>query len=255
MGASGETYNIGGNSERANIDVVRLICDLVDEMRPDAGIGPRRKLITYVKDRPGHDRRYAIDAAKISRELGWQPAEKFESGLRKTVRWYLDHCSWVESVRTGAYREWIKENYTERSHAMKGIILAGGSGTRLYPVTQVVSKQLLPVYNKPMIYYPLSTLMLAGLRDILDHLHAAGYGPLCRAAGRRPAAGASTSVMPCSPAPTGWRRRSLSAGILSAAIPSALILGDNIFYGQGFSRQLQSAAELKQGATVFAYPG
>jgi dTDP-glucose 4,6-dehydratase len=109
-----ETYNIGGNSERANIDVVSLICDLVDEMRPDAAIGPRRKLITYVKDRPGHDRRYAIDASKLSRELGWQPAEKFESGLRKTVRWYLDHFSWVESVRTGAYLDWIKENYTER---------------------------------------------------------------------------------------------------------------------------------------------
>jgi dTDP-glucose 4,6-dehydratase len=113
-GRIGETYNVGGNSERANIDVVSLICDLVDEMRPDAAIGPRRKLITYVKDRPGHDRRYAIDASKLSRELGWQPAEKFESGLRKTVRWYLDHFLWVESVRTGAYLEWIKENYTER---------------------------------------------------------------------------------------------------------------------------------------------
>jgi dTDP-glucose 4,6-dehydratase len=109
-GRIGETYNVGGNSERANIDVVNLICDLLDEMRPDAAIGPRRKLITYVKDRPGHDRRYAIDATKLSRELGWQPAEKFESGLRKTVRWYLDHVSWVESVRTGAYLEWIKEN-------------------------------------------------------------------------------------------------------------------------------------------------
>ncbi len=111
-GKPGECYNIGGNSERANIDVVTAICDLVDELRPVGA--PRRRLITFVEDRPGHDRRYAIDAAKIARELGWKPAEKFESGLRKTVRWYLEHPEWVENVRTGAYREWIAQNYAER---------------------------------------------------------------------------------------------------------------------------------------------
>jgi len=113
-GRVGQTYNIGGNSERRNLDVVNLICDLVDEMRPNAAIGPRRNLITFVTDRPGHDRRYAIDARKIERELGWRPTEPFESGLRKTVRWYLDNPEWVESVRTGAYLDWIKQNYTER---------------------------------------------------------------------------------------------------------------------------------------------
>lgn len=111
-GRPGETYNIGGASERANIDVVTAICDFVDEMRP--GHTPRRNLITYVADRPGHDRRYAIDATKIARDLEWKPAENFESGLRKTVRWYLDNPAWVESVRTGAYLEWMNQNYSER---------------------------------------------------------------------------------------------------------------------------------------------
>jgi dTDP-glucose 4,6-dehydratase len=113
-GRLGETYNIGGNSEKANIDVVHTICDLVDEMRPQSGTASRRSLITYVQDRPGHDRRYAINASKISNELGWKPAEAFEGGLRKTVRWYLDNSEWINSVRTGAYREWIKQNYAER---------------------------------------------------------------------------------------------------------------------------------------------
>ncbi|MGA3032471.1 MAG: dTDP-glucose 4,6-dehydratase [Terracidiphilus sp.] len=116
-GRPGETYNIGGNSERANIDVVTAICDLVDEMGQQTANAPRRKLITYVADRPGHDRRYAIDAGKIARELGWKPAEGFETGLRKTVKWYLEHGEWVDSVRTGAYREWIAKNYAERTKA------------------------------------------------------------------------------------------------------------------------------------------
>ncbi len=113
-GKPGETYNIGGNSERKNLDVVTSICDIVDELRPSPSSPPRRKLITFVTDRPGHDRRYAIDASRISRELGWVPAERFESGLRKTVAWYLENESWVESVRTGAYMDWIRKNYQER---------------------------------------------------------------------------------------------------------------------------------------------
>jgi dTDP-glucose 4,6-dehydratase len=113
-GRVGQTYNVGGNSERRNLDVVTTICDLVDEMRPDDAMGSRRKLITFVKDRPGHDRRYAIDATKIARELGWSPAEQFESGLRQTVRWYLDNLAWVENVRTGAYLQWMEQNYGER---------------------------------------------------------------------------------------------------------------------------------------------
>jgi dTDP-glucose 4,6-dehydratase len=113
-GKLGETYNVGGNSERNNLHVVETICDLLDELRPDATIGPRRKLIKFVTDRPGHDRRYAIDARKIARELDWQPSVEFERGLRNTVEWYLNHAAWIENVRSGGYLTWIKQNYEER---------------------------------------------------------------------------------------------------------------------------------------------
>jgi dTDP-glucose 4,6-dehydratase len=115
-GAVGETYNVGGWNEKPNIDIVRTICALLDEMRPDPA-GSYARLITHVTDRPGHDRRYAIDARKIERELGWRPAETFESGIGKTVRWYLDHPDWVAHVQSGAYRDWVATNYAERASA------------------------------------------------------------------------------------------------------------------------------------------
>ena len=109
-GRLGETYNIGGWNEKANIDIVTTVCALLDELRPSSD-GPYARLITYVTDRPGHDRRYAIDARKIERELGWRPAETFETGIRKTVQWYLDHPDWVARVQSGAYREWVSKQY------------------------------------------------------------------------------------------------------------------------------------------------
>jgi dTDP-glucose 4,6-dehydratase len=113
-GRLGETYNIGGWNEKTNLDVVTTICDILDELRPDAAIGPRRDLITFVKDRPGHDRRYAIDAGKIQQELGWAPQTRFEDGIRKTVEWYLANMGWVNEVRSGAYQEWLQQNYRGR---------------------------------------------------------------------------------------------------------------------------------------------
>ncbi len=110
-GKPGETYNIGGWNEKPNIEIVQMVCDLVDEFLPRSGAS-RRELITFVKDRPGHDRRYAIDARKIERELGWKPKETFESGIRKTVRWYLDNDSWVRDVTSGSYRQWIATHYS-----------------------------------------------------------------------------------------------------------------------------------------------
>ena len=103
-GRVGETYNIGGDSERTNLEVVHAICDAVDAVRPGLPHAPCRSLITFVTDRPGHDRRYAIDASKIARELGWRPTERFESGLFQTVRWYVENPRWVERVTSGVYR-------------------------------------------------------------------------------------------------------------------------------------------------------
>lgn len=110
-GNTGETYNIGGNAEIENISIVRMICDILDSTVPALSGKSRRELITFVKDRPGHDRRYAIDFSKLNRELGWLPQESFDTGLKKTVCWYLNQKNWVENIKTGAYQSWIKEQY------------------------------------------------------------------------------------------------------------------------------------------------
>jgi dTDP-glucose 4,6-dehydratase len=112
-GTHGQTYNIGGRCELTNLDTVKRTCDLLDEMVPAGNRNSRRNLITFVKDRPGHDLRYAIDCSKLEKELGWAPRESFETGLRKTVQWYLDNPQWVQRVKSGEYRSWIKLNYPD----------------------------------------------------------------------------------------------------------------------------------------------
>ena len=116
-GNVGEVYNIGGWNEKPNIDIVHTVCDILEELRPlpVASSFTYHSLITYVTDRPGHDRRYAIDASKIERELGWKPSETFETGIRKTIQWYLENQNWVSNVQSNLYREWVEKNYTERS--------------------------------------------------------------------------------------------------------------------------------------------
>jgi dTDP-glucose 4,6-dehydratase len=110
-GSLGETYNVGGWNEKANLDVVNTICSLLDELKPRMDGQSYAKQIAFVTDRPGHDRRYAIDARKLERELGWKPAETFESGIRKTITWYLDNQDWVQNVTSGSYRDWVQKHY------------------------------------------------------------------------------------------------------------------------------------------------
>jgi dTDP-glucose 4,6-dehydratase len=112
-GRVGEVYNVGGLSEKANIDVVHVLCAIMDELNPKGA--PHSRLITYVKDRPGHDRRYAVDCGKLQAELGWKPAENFEGGIRKTVEWYLAHLPWAQEITSGNYRKWIEQNYAART--------------------------------------------------------------------------------------------------------------------------------------------
>lgn len=114
-GKVGEVYNVGGWNEKPNIEIVHRVCDLLDELKSRADDKSYREQITYVTDRPGHDRRYAIDASKLERELGWKPAETFETGIRKTVQWYLENQEWVTNVQSGAYRDWVEKNYAGRT--------------------------------------------------------------------------------------------------------------------------------------------
>ena len=120
-GKPGETYNVGGWNEKANLDIVRTICGLLDTLQPRADGKPYQDQIAFVTDRPGHDRRYAIDARKIESQLGWKPAETFESGIRKTVQWYLDNPEWVANVQSGSYKDWVAQQYGEQHASVKAV--------------------------------------------------------------------------------------------------------------------------------------
>ena len=259
-GRPGETYNVGGNAEMANIEVVRhAVPTRSTTRRPRARL--RARSITFV-ERPARARPPLRDRRdEDPRELGWRRARRSRPACARPSTGTSTTASGLRSVQSGEYRQWVDAavcltpQRCRRDVTRKGIILAGGSGTRLYPVTQVVSKQLLPVYDKPMIYYPLSTLMLAGIRDILVISTPRGHAALRAAARRRRALGHRHLATPCSRRPTASRRPSSSAATSSAAIACALVLGDNIFYGHDLAAAARSARRrARPGATVFAYP-
>ncbi|MBB5342207.1 dTDP-glucose 4,6-dehydratase [Tunturibacter empetritectus] len=133
-GQLGETYNVGGGNQRSNLEVVKTVCSLLDELVPQSSFKPHLQLVKYVTDRPGHDRRYAIDARKLEGELGWRAQESFETGLRKTVKWYLENASWMENVTSGAYQQWVVQNYSGREDqvavAERGSITEAGERVR-----------------------------------------------------------------------------------------------------------------------------
>ena len=251
-GRPGRRYLIGAREQRRNIDVVRLLCRLLDELRADSPHCPHEQLIHFVADRPGHDLRYAIDPTLAEAETRLARPAGFRAGPARHAALVLgQRC--LAGGGAGARQPPPPRLAARALAAMKGILLAGGSGTRLMPMTQVLSKQLLPVYDKPMIYYPLSLLMLMGVRDVLV-ISAPDACPLFeQLLGTGDAWGLRLRYA-VQQHPEGIAQALLIGGEFLGGDGCCLILGDNLLFGHGLEAELRAAAEPLCGATVFACP-
>jgi glucose-1-phosphate thymidylyltransferase len=258
---------------------VNTICALLDRKSPRADGKSYATQITYVTDRPGHDRRYAIDATKINRELGWKPAETFATGIEKTVDWYLKNRAWTADITSTYARERLGTGVKDlrfarerlgaaialsatfpsflevrtsvlnsQSLSPEGIILAGGSGTRLYPLTIAVSKQLMPVYDKPMVYYPAVGADARRHPRGAHHLHPDRPAAFKKLLGDGANLGLKLSYAE-QPSPDGLAQAFHIAGDTGflKGEPSALVLGDNLFYGAEFVNSLAEASPAPTG--------
>ncbi len=271
-GRVGETYNVGGGNQRSNLEVVTTLCALLDELVPESKFKPHRQLVKYVTDRPGHDRRYAIDARKLEGELGWRAQESFETGLRKTVEWYLANAAWVEDVTSGAYQQWVTQNYAGRE--------AGGSSAGVEKRSTVSTLEVRGEGNHSCRWIGDAAASgdaggieaaAAGVRqadDLLSAVGAAAGGdsgdPGDLDAGRYAAFSSNCWVTgeqwgirleyAVQPSPDGLAQAFLIGKEFLAGEGCCLVLGDNIFYGHDFAKTLRDAAARRAGATVFAYP-